>query len=119
MSPYQMGTPLCVHLSRRALTCSAAKHSAKPLKNKAIWSVDADGKKQNNQAGKKKTLPKKDAKHIYEKLQADIREIGSRDRLKLWGEANKERVEVLPEDWQDILRLQYEEQMADLRMQEG
>lgn len=67
---------------------------------------------------KPRTLPKKDSKHIYDKLQSEIREIESRDRLKLWGEANKERIAVLPEDWADILRLQYEEQMADLRAQE-
>lgn len=65
------------------------------------------------------TLPKKDAKEVYSKLQADIRNATSRDQLKAWAEGNKDRIAVLPEDWQDILRLQYEEQAADLRQREA
>lgn len=64
------------------------------------------------------TLPKKDAKEIYTKLQADIRNATSRDQLKAFAAGNKDRIAILPEDWQDVLRLQYEEQMADLRQQE-
>ncbi len=64
------------------------------------------------------TLPKKDAKEVYTKLQADIRNASSREQLKAWAEGNKDRIAVLPEDWQDILRLQYEEMAADLRQQE-
>lgn len=64
------------------------------------------------------TLPKKDAKEVYTKLQADIRNSTSREQLKSWAEGNKDRIAVLPEDWQDILRLQYEEMSADLRQQE-
>lgn len=66
-----------------------------------------------------KTLPKKDAKHIYDKLQEDVRTAKTRDDLKAWMEANKERIETLPEDWQDILRLQCQEMLADLRGKEG
>jgi hypothetical protein len=64
------------------------------------------------------TLPKKDAKGIYEKMQAEITTASSRDHLKKWMEANKDRILVMPEDWQDILRLQCEEMLADLRQQE-
>ncbi len=64
-------------------------------------------------------LPKKDAKEIFTKLQASMRDAGSRDHLKAWGEANKDRIKIMPEDWQDILRLQFEELMADLRQQEA
>lgn len=67
---------------------------------------------------KMQTLPKKDAREIYEKLQSSMRDAGSREHLKAWGDANKDRIKVLPEDWQDILRLQFEELMADLRQQE-
>ena len=66
----------------------------------------------------KKTLPKKDAKEIYTKLQSDIRSAVSREGLKAWGVANKDRIDTMPEDWCDILRLQYEEMMADLRERE-
>ena len=65
------------------------------------------------------TLPKKDAKGVYEKLQNEIRSAGSREELKLWATGNKDRIAVLPEDWQDILRLQYEEMSADLRQREA
>lgn len=69
--------------------------------------------------GPRATLPKKDAKGIYEKLQTEVRSAGSREELKLWATANKDRIAVLPEDWQDILRLQYEEMSADLRQREA
>lgn len=66
-----------------------------------------------------KTLPKKDAKEIYTKLQDDVKGATSRELLRKWGAENADRIKVLPEDWQDILRLQYEEKMADLRQQEA
>ena len=65
------------------------------------------------------TLPKKDAKEIYTKMQGEIRECQSRDQLRAWGEANKDRIKIMPEDWQDILRLQFEEMLADLRQREA
>lgn len=64
------------------------------------------------------TLPKKDSKGIYEKMQTEIRSCTSRDQLRNWMDANKDRILVMPEDWQDILRLQCEEMLADLRQQE-
>lgn len=64
------------------------------------------------------TLPKKDSKGIYEKMQTEIRSCSSRDQLRNWMDANKDRILVMPEDWQDILRLQCEEMLADLRQQE-
>lgn len=64
------------------------------------------------------TLSKKDAKEIYTKLQAEMRAATSRDQMKVWAEGNKDRIAILPEDWQDTLRLQYEEQVADLRQKE-
>lgn len=63
-------------------------------------------------------LPKKDAKIVYTKLQDEIRNASSREQLRAWAEGNKDRIAVLPDDWQDILRLQYEEQSADLRQRE-
>jgi hypothetical protein len=66
----------------------------------------------------KKTLAKKDAKEIYSKLQAEVRNATSRFALETWGKENAERIAVLPEDWQDTLRLQYQEMMLDLQQQE-
>lgn len=64
-------------------------------------------------------LPKKDSRDVYEKLQREIRSCTSREQLKVWMKANKDRVLILAEDWQDVLRLQCEEMMADLREREA
>lgn len=69
--------------------------------------------------GKPTTLPKKDSKEIYTKMQREIQACQSREQLKTWMTANKDRILILPEDWQDILRLQCEEMMADLRQREA
>ena len=66
----------------------------------------------------KTTLPKKDARTVFEKMQREIQECQTRDMLKEWGGANKDRISMLPDDWQDILRLQCTEMMADLRNKE-
>jgi hypothetical protein len=67
----------------------------------------------------KQTLPKKDARDIYTKLQTEVDRAASREDLKAWGEAAKERIALLPQDWQDILRLRYQEKLVDLQMQES
>lgn len=64
-------------------------------------------------------LAKKDSKEVYAKLQAEMQSCTSRDVLKDWGRNNKERINVLPEDWEDTLRLQFEELMGDLRQREA
>jgi hypothetical protein len=66
----------------------------------------------------KKTLPKKDARDIYTKLQAELDANASRRELNEWCEASVERIAVLPEDWQDILRLRVQERMNDLQRRE-
>lgn len=88
----------------------------------AIYSEsEADDFEQPRNGGNVKyaTLPKKDAKEIYTKMQAEIREWTSRDHGREWMKANADRIKVLPEDWQDILRLQCEEMLADLRNKEA
>lgn len=86
----------------------------------ALYSdAEAEDFEKVNGTGKAATLPKKDAREIYTKMQGEIRECQSRDQLKAWGEANKDRIKIMPEDWQDILRLQFEEMLADLRQREA
>ena len=63
-------------------------------------------------------LAKKDAKGVYEKLQAEMQSCTSRDVLKEWGKNNKQRINVLPEDWEDTLRIQFEELMLDMKQKE-
>ena len=65
------------------------------------------------------TLSKKDAKEMYTKLQSEMRAASvSRPILKEWLAGNADRIKILPDDWQDTLRLQAEEALADLRQQE-
>jgi hypothetical protein len=65
------------------------------------------------------TLSKKDAKEMYTKLQREMRDASvSRPILKGWLAGNVDRIKILPDDWQDTLRLQCEEALADLRQKE-
>lgn len=63
-------------------------------------------------------LPKKDAKPIYTKLQKELDEQETRAELHHWMRENAERIKVLPEDWQQILRLRCQELMIDLQNKE-
>lgn len=65
--------------------------------------------------GEVKPLPKKNARDVYEKLQAEIRQAQTHEGLRLWGEQAKERIAVLPLDWADILRSLYHERLVELR----
>jgi hypothetical protein len=85
-----------------------------------LYSEDeADDFKNKDDNGRPAILPKKDAKGIYTKLQTEIDEAVSREQLKEWGEANADRIAVMPEDWQDILRLRFGEKLAELRQREA
>jgi hypothetical protein len=86
----------------------------------ALYSeAEADEFKENGSGiVKHTTLPKKDAREVYAKMQREVQECATRDHLKEWMKGNAERIKVLPEDWQDILRLQCEEMLADLRQRE-
>src|SRR5262249_46695168 len=65
-----------------------------------------------------KTLPKKDCRDVYSRLQAELDANASRRELNEWSEANAERIRLLPEDWQDVLRLRFQERMLDLQQRE-
>jgi hypothetical protein len=71
------------------------------------------------EAKRPQTLPKKDARDIYTRLQKEVDQHASRNDLLRWGQENADRIKVLPEDWQDILRLRYQERMVDLQAQEA
>lgn len=61
------------------------------------------------------TLPKKDARAVYTKLQAEIDACEGAVDLGSWGADNAERVKALPADWQSILRNRYGERMAEFK----
>lgn len=60
-------------------------------------------------------MPKNKAKNEYAVLQAEMRKADTPEALEKWGAKNKDRVASLPTDWQQILRGQYTDHMADLR----
>jgi DNA recombination protein Rad52 len=62
-----------------------------------------------------KRLPKKNAGEIYTRLQDEIRSAPNHAALKAWGEENKERINIMPEDWQEILRSMFAERIVGLR----
>lgn len=82
-----------------------------------IFNLATDQEDDGNAAGGrgKATLPKKDSREVYTKLQTDIRNADDLGELRAWGEANAERIALLPIDWQDILRMLYAEKLVELR----
>lgn len=60
-------------------------------------------------------LPKAKARTEYAALQSELYKISDLMQLASWAEANKNRVETLPSDWQSTLRGQYAEHRDALR----
>jgi len=80
---------------------------------------EAEEFKTKDENGKLAVLAKKDAREVYTKLQREVNEYkGGREGFREWMTANKDRIAVMPDDWQDTLRLMCEEKLADLREQE-
>jgi hypothetical protein len=64
------------------------------------------------------TLPKKNAKDIYARLQKEIDEASNRAAFKAWMNDNAESIKTLPEDWQKILRLRAQDKIVQLQNEE-
>lgn len=84
-----------------------------------LFQIETGDDPENDAEDRSGRLAKKDAKDVYAKLQSEMQSCTSRDTLKEWGKNNKARINVLPEDWEDTLRLQFEELMSDLRQREA
>lgn len=72
---------------------------------------------QEDEDDKHDSLPKKNARDVYSKMQAEIAAQTSLVELGVWGNQNSDRIKVLPPDWQGILRGRYAEKKADLENQ--
>lgn len=72
---------------------------------------------EENPENQRPTLPKKDARELYQRLQADIDGAGSEVELSTWGlnPENITRKKSLPPDWQDIITTRFNEKLAELR----
>ncbi len=92
-----------------------ALRKAFPQELSGLYTADEmDPAQSAEPAPERTTLPKKNAKDIYTALQKELDAMKTSSALETWGKANKERIAVLPPDWQDILRLRYAERAAVL-----
>ena len=68
-------------------------------------------------ADQRHTLPKKDARELYKKLQAEIDGAESAVEIGVWGKnpENVSRKKMLPPDWQDIISTRFREKLAELQ----
>jgi hypothetical protein len=64
--------------------------------------------------GPQKRLPKKNAKDIYQRMQVEVDACPDRASLDVWQEENKDRIALLPQDWEDILTMRIQERALDL-----
>jgi len=69
--------------------------------------------------GNIKPLSKKDAREIFSKLQTELHAHGNLKELMDWGERSKNRVGVLPTDWQDTFRGMFIEHRDAIREQDA
>ena len=66
-----------------------------------------------------KQLPKKDAREIGNNLNLEMNAFESAKALQEWAKKNRNRVALLPSDWQDIFQGRYLEHLSALRTAES
>ncbi|HEY2146646.1 MAG TPA: ERF family protein [Pirellulales bacterium] len=64
------------------------------------------------------TLPKKNARDVYQKMQDEIDNCQTLVEIDTWKRGNMERTKVLPKDWWQILSDRFSEKRADLENQQ-
>jgi hypothetical protein len=80
----------------------------------AICCISAD-EDDDAEITRDKVLPKKDSRDVYNKLQEELREQETFEELMAWGKMSEPRIAIMPEDWQDILKLQFEERRLEFK----
>lgn len=96
---------------KAALKCQTSAEKSFCMKQFKIRTKDLD------KDDASPTLPKKDARDVYTKLQAEIDGAESIVQLESWGRENVKRKRTLPPDWQDILTERYNERFVELQNQ--
>lgn len=118
-----LGSEYPLPMSARPQEFGSALTYAKRYSLASIVGVSADEDDDANAAqgasngAARATLPKAKARDIYAKLQAEIDGATDVAALRLWGVEARERIEVMPADWQDHLRLRFQEKLVDLQQQ--
>lgn len=116
-----LGSEYPLPVSARPQEFGSALTYAKRYSLASIVGVSADEDDDANAAqgngAQRTTLPKAKARDIYAKLQAEIDGATDVAALRQWGTEAKERIEVMPSDWQDHLRLRFQEKLVDLQQQ--
>lgn len=57
------------------------------------------------------------SRELYSKLQAQVRDHDSLDSLQAWGEANADRIGMLPPDWAAEIRAEYKKELMAFKAQ--
>lgn len=83
----------------------------------AICCISAEADDDGNEAQEAgpAVLPKKDAKPIYSELIAEMRKQPNVERLLAWKDANKAKIDALPDDWFRTFKQDYQELGAKLK----
>lgn len=89
------------------------------LDESEVEDIPAEVKAQTAAQQKPKTLPKKDARQIAGKLDAEFQACADLRALDAWRAAAAERIAVLPEDWQDHLQLRIDERRLEFRQHQA
>jgi hypothetical protein len=67
-------------------------------------------------AGTIKALPKKDVRARFDAMQKEMYAITNANELAKWGFDNRNRMQIFPSDWQQIMRGLYADHMAGLKV---
>jgi hypothetical protein len=97
---------------KAAAKCHTAAEKQFAVKLFKIRSDDAVEHEDQHQ-----TLPKKNARDVYQKMQDEIDYCQTLVELDTWKRGNMERTKVLPRDWWQILSDRFSEKRADLENQ--